>query len=83
MIIKSVNTDSYLGVPIPPPEEDDIRIDVDLCCFNIRVIGPEETHVSLLICSDPKISWIPETLINWGTKQFIVTFMDMIRKRAD
>jgi len=68
MIIKSANEESYLGVDIPAPEGSDVRLDVELCCCNIRVISPEETHISLIICSDPKINWVPDWLINWATK---------------
>ena len=80
--LKSIKTPTYLNTPIPPPEGNDVRIDISLGCINLMILEPERTQISLVIHSNPNLALIPQSLINFGTKQGIFFFMNMLREKA-
>mmetsp|Transcript_19528 Transcript_19528/g.35709 ORF Transcript_19528/g.35709 Transcript_19528/m.35709 type:complete len:282 (-) Transcript_19528:1212-2057(-) len=82
LVIRSVDGSNYLSFPIPDTSEGDVRIDINICCVNIVYNGPEETHLSLIVRSDPKIAMLPKFLINFATKHVMYYLMDTIREKV-
>ena len=46
------------------------------------ILEPERTQISMVIHSNPHLALIPQSLINFGTKQGIYLFMNMLRENA-
>lgn len=80
--IKSVKTPTFLNTSIPPPAGSDIRIDMSVGCINLMILEPGVTQVSLISHSDPHLAFLPQSLINFGTKHGIFFFMRMLREKA-
>jgi hypothetical protein len=82
LVIRSADGSRYLNFSIPDPLEGDERIDISICCVNIVYDGPEDTHLSLIVRSDPKIAMMPQFLINFATKHVMYYLMDTIREKV-
>jgi hypothetical protein len=80
--IKSVKTPTFLNTSIPAPAGNDIRIDMSVGCINLMILEPGVTQVSLISHSDPHLAFLPQPLINFGTKHGIFFFMRMLREKA-
>lgn len=82
LVIRSVEGSRYLNFKIPDTSEGEVRIDINICCVNIVYKGPEDTHLSLIVRSDPKIAMLPQFLINFATKHVMYYMMDTIREKV-
>jgi hypothetical protein len=82
LVIRSVEGSRYLGYSVPGPGEGEVRIDINICCLNIVYNGPGDTHLSLIVRSDPKIAMMPKFLINFATKHVMYYLMDTIREKV-
>ena len=81
ILLKSINTPTYLDIPIPDPES--IRMNLLIGCLNINYISNNETQISLIAKCDPKLALIPQAIINYATKHGVFYFMEAIRKKCD
>eukprot|EP01100_Stratorugosa_tubuloviscum_P004198 TRINITY_DN2040_c0_g1_i3.p1 TRINITY_DN2040_c0_g1~~TRINITY_DN2040_c0_g1_i3.p1 ORF type:complete len:402 (+),score=153.42 TRINITY_DN2040_c0_g1_i3:180-1208(+) len=50
--------------------------------FLMEPISPIRTKLTLLLTIEPKITWIPSSLINWGMKQFAHYGFTLLGKQA-
>lgn len=74
---------SYLGIDIPAASEGSVKVDIFLSCIYIQYTQENKCALSLIIRSDPKISLIPQWLINYGTKQVAHIFVQNLREYAN
>jgi hypothetical protein len=81
VVLRSVSS-KYFGVEVPPLIQGQVRVDLHIGCINIERRSATETHLSLIIRSDPHLMMIPTWLMNFGIKHFIYYFMDRIREKA-
>ena len=82
IVMKTVKSATFLGMPVPAPNRDLVPIEVHLACMNIKYIDPTHTELSLILRSNPNMPLIPQWLINWATKKIIWYFMDAARTQA-
>jgi hypothetical protein len=82
IVMKTVKSSTFLGMPVPAPNRDLVPIEVHLACINIKYIDPNHTELTLILRSNPNMSLIPQWLINWATKKIIWYFMDTARTQA-
>ena len=81
IMLKTVER-NYLGTDIPGASEGSVKVDISLSCIYIQYPQENKCSISLIIRSDPKLSLIPQWLINYGTKQVAHIFVKNLREYA-
>ena len=81
IVLKSIETPSYLEVEVPPPSN--VRIDLKLGCLNVTYVSANETQISMITRCDPKLALVPAAIINYATKHGVFYFMEAIKKMCD
>lgn len=81
VILKSIETPTYFDIQIP--DTSAVRMTINIGCLNVNYISEFETQVSLIAKCDPKLSLIPQSLVNYGTKHGVYFFMEAIKKMCD
>lgn len=73
-------TDPVSDVPPPPPRT--IRADFKTSGFELRPVTPKETHARFLFNCDPKIMFVPTSVINWVARTFCRWSLRILEARA-
>jgi hypothetical protein len=80
VVVRSVDG-SYGDIQIPEPDPGTVRMDVKYAGFLFRAIDKSTTHVSVISCTDPKMS-VPYFLQNYGLKKVAHRILLTVRKFA-
>lgn len=83
LILRGVNTDSFLGTPIPPPDKGDVRVTMKTGVLNFMKLSDTQTQMSFLSHSDPHVTLVPESLMNWCTQTGIFYFIKSMEDKAN
>lgn len=67
---------------VPPPEARVIRADFKTSGFELRPVTPTETHARFLYNCDPKLMFIPITVVNWAARTFCRWSLRILEARA-
>ncbi|TNV82229.1 hypothetical protein FGO68_gene12566 [Halteria grandinella] len=49
----------------------------------IKAISPTKTQVKMLLSGDPRLDFVPQTLINWTVKSVVMTFISSMKQKAE
>jgi hypothetical protein len=82
IVLRSHHAPSYLGFHVPPPLKKEVRMDLSEGCVNITYLGPSRSRVTFIIRSDPHLTLLPQSLINYGTKKVMHHLMAAIRQKV-
>lgn len=67
---------------VPPPAPRVIRADFNTSGFELRPVSPTETHARFLYNCDPKIAFVPMTLVNWAARTLCRWSLRVLEARA-
>lgn len=78
--LESLNSSDIYEIPAPVGSA--VRCDLKVGGFHIQYVSPESTRVSGVFNVDPKLDFIPTSLINWVSGKIVHWFLYYIAKAA-
>lgn len=83
LLLRGIETESFLGTPIPPPDKGDVRVTMKTGVLNFMKLSDTQTQMSFLSHSDPHVTLVPESLMNWCTQTGIFYFIKSMEDKAN
>ena len=79
--LNPITKDEYFGVHIPGPGKA-VRVDMKLACVGFEYIDDRKCRFRLILQIDPKLRFVPTSIINFGTKLIIFEFLKILSKMS-
>ena len=79
--LNPITKDEYFGVHIPGPGKA-VRVDMKLACVGFEYIDDKKCRFRLILQIDPKLRFVPTSIINFGTKLIIFEFLKILSKMS-
>lgn len=82
LILRGIEIETFLGTPIPPPDKGDVRVTMKTGVLNFMKLSDTQTQMSFLSHSDPHVTLVPESLMNWCTQTGIFYFIKSMEDKT-
>jgi hypothetical protein len=82
LILRGIESETFLGNPVPQPDKGDVRVTMKTGVLNFMKLSDTQTQMSFLCHSDPHVSMVPESLLNFCTQTGIFLFIKSMEDKS-